>query len=79
MSETGFMPKPNGKVVATLLTDHADLEFVKIQTEAEGRTVSNWLRREIQKLRRVWEAEKKKREAEKKRKPRQEKKNPDEN
>ena len=54
------MPKPNGKVVATLLTDPTDILFVETETEAEGRTVSNWLRKEIRRLRKQREEERKK-------------------
>jgi hypothetical protein len=60
MQTTAFMPKPTGKVVGTFLTDPADLLFVETEAETEGRTVSNWLRREIKKLRKRREEEKRK-------------------
>jgi hypothetical protein len=59
MITNGLMPRPNGKVVGTLLTDPADLQFVETSADSEGRTVSNWLRKEIRKLRKRWEEQNK--------------------
>jgi hypothetical protein len=59
MEADSFMARPNGKVVGTLLTDAADLLFVEKTAEAEGRTVSNWLRKMIRDLRRQHEREQK--------------------
>jgi hypothetical protein len=71
MIANGFMPKQTGMTIATFLTDQGLILFVKKEAELEGRTISNWLRKE---LKEIW----KRREEERKR-HRGNKKSPDDN